>query len=207
VVAAPRKYISFVISLAAAVAIATSTGCAGPGVFVWYSDLPKPEWGVPSSEYTIGSGDTISIKVYEQEGLSMNGKVRSDGRMALPLVGEVVASGKRPIAFAKELEIKFKEFIVSPRVTVNVENSLPVTVTMMGEVAKAGELKLEAPASLLQAVGQAGGPSEYADRSRIFVLRRFPEYKRIRFTWDSLVHNDKGAALFALRSGDIVYIE
>ena len=190
-----------------ACALAASVSCSGPGVFVWYSDLPKPEWGTPSSEYTIGSGDGLSIKVYEQDGLSLAGKVRSDGRIALPLVGEVVAAGKRPAAFARELEIKFKEFIVSPRVTVNVETSQPVTVTMMGEVSHPGELKVEPPASLLQAIGQAGGPSEYADRSRIFVLRRFPDYRRIRFTWDTLMHNEKGAALFALRSGDIVVIE
>jgi polysaccharide biosynthesis/export protein len=188
-------------------ALATLAGCSGPGIFTWYSELPRTEWGTPSSEYTIGSGDGLSIKVYEQDALSMSGKVRTDGRIALPLVGEVVAAGKRPSVFANELEDKLKEFVVSPRVTVNVETSQPVTVTMMGEVAKAGELKLEPPASLLQALGQSGGPSEYADRSRIFVLRRFPEYRRIRFTWDSLVHNEKGAALFALRSGDIVVVE
>ena len=112
--------------------------------------------------------------------------------------------GKRPAASAKSFEIKFKEFIVSPRVTVNVEMSQPVTVTMMGEVAKAGELKKWRRPRASSGLGQAGGPSSTPNRSRIFVLRRFPDYRRIRFTWDSLVHNEKGAALFALRSGDIV---
>jgi len=195
------------VALVGAMAIATATGCAGAGMFTWYSDLPKAEWGAQSNEYIIGAGDALSIKVYEQDAVSMTGKVRSDGRIAIPLVGEVVVAGKHPSVFGKELEIKLKEFIVSPRVTVNVESSQPVSVTMMGEVAHGSVLALEPPASLLQAMGQAGGPSEYADRSRIFVLRRFPEFRRIRFTWDALIHNENNAALFALRSGDIVVVE
>ncbi len=188
-------------------ALSVLASCSSAGSFVWYHEVPKQEWGGPANEYVIGPGDTISIKVYEQEGLGGGGKVRSDGRIALPLLGEVIVAGKRPSAFGRELEGRLKEFVVSPRVTVNVETAQPVAVTMVGEVGHQGSLTLEPPATLLQAIAAGGGPSDFADRSRIFVLRRNPEYRRIRFTYDALIHNEAGAAMFSLRSGDVVVVE
>ena len=182
-------------------------GCASAGQFVWYRELPKAEWGTTSGEYLIGVGDAINIRVYEQEAFSGSVKIRRDGRIALPLVGEVIAAGKSPYQFARELEGKLKEFVVSPRVTVNVDQSQPVVVTAIGEVGRVGPLTLEAPSRLIQAVAQAGGPGEYADKSRIFVLRQFPAYQRIRFTYDAILHNEDGAATFPLRTGDVIVVE
>jgi polysaccharide export outer membrane protein len=159
------------------------------------------------SEYVIGVGDTINIRVYEQDGLSASVKIRRDGRIALPLVGELTVAGKHPSELAHEIEGHLKEFIVSPRVTVNVENSQPVTVTAVGEIGHIGTLTLDPPGRLIEALAQAGGPSEYADKSRIFVLRRFPVFQRIRFTYDAIVRNDGGAAGFPLRTGDVIVIE
>jgi protein involved in polysaccharide export with SLBB domain len=82
-------------------------------------------------------------------------------------------------------------------------------VNILGEVAHVGALTLD-PATgsgLLQALSQAGGPSEYADKSEIFVLRRTPEFRRIRFTYDALVENRSGAATFPLRTGDVIVVE
>ena len=57
------------------------------------------------------------------------------------------------------------------------------------------------------AIARAGGPSDFADKSRIFVLRQFPEFQRIRFTYDAIVRKDGGAAGFPLRTGDVIVIE
>lgn len=184
-----------------------AAGCAGPGQFVWYSKLPRTEWGAGAGEYTIGIGDTLSISVYQQVDLSFTGKARRDGKIALPLVGEIIVVGKHPSALAKEVEGRLKQFVVSPRVTVNVESSQPVVVSTMGEVAHVGTITLEPPAGLIQALSQAGGLTEYADQSRIFVLRQFPTFQRIRFTYDAIVHNEDGAATFPLRSGDVIVCE
>ena len=187
---------------------ALASGCASAGTFTWYEDIPKgPDWNTDSSEYVIGVADTISIRAYEQEGLSGSYKVRRDGRIALPLAGELVVAGKHPSQLAKEIEVLLKQFIVSPRVTVNVEASQPVTVTALGEIKNIGALTLEPPARLVEAIAQAGGPGEFADKSRIFVLRRFPTFQRIRFTYDAIVHNEGGAANFPLRTGDVIVIE
>ena len=182
-------------------------GCASAGAFTWYQDVPNADWRTDVSEYVIGVGDTINIRVYEQDGLSQSVKIRRDGRIALPLAGELLAAGKHPSQLAREIEAHLKEFIVTPRVTVNIDSSQPVTVTAVGEIGHIGTLTLEPPARLIEALATAGGPNEFADKSRIFVLRQFPQFQRIRFTYDAIVHNDGGAAGFPLRTGDVIVIE
>ena len=186
---------------------AGTAACASPGQFVWYSELPKSDWGSLTGEYVIEVGDTINIRAYEQEAVSTSIKIRRDGRIALPLAGEMVAAGKHPSQLAKEIETRLKEFIVQPRVIVNVETSQPVTVTAVGEIAHVGSLTLEPPGQLIQALAQAGGPNDYADKTRVFVMRQFPTFQRIRFTYDAVLHNEGGAATFPLRTGDVIVIE
>lgn len=188
-------------------ALLSTVGCASAGSFSWYQDVSKAEWGTDLTEYVIGVGDTVNIRVYEQDGLSSSLKIRRDGRIALPLAGELMAAGKHPSELAREIEARLKEFIVTPRVTVNIDASQPVTVTAIGEIAKTGPLTLEPPARLIEAIAQAGGPNDYADKSRIFVLRQFPKFQRIRFTYDAIVHNEGGAAGFPLRTGDVLVFE
>lgn len=183
------------------------SGCAGAGQYVWFSEIPPSEQSATGNDYVIGVGDTISIRVYEQESLSGETKIRRDGKIALPLMGELVVAGKHPLQLSSEIETALKQFIVSPRVTVNVASSQPISVTVLGEVSTLGVLTLEPPARLVEALAQSGGPAEYADKSRIFVLRQFPSYKRIRFTYDAILRNEGGAAQFPLRTGDVIVVE
>lgn len=155
----------------------------------------------------MGAGDSINIRVYEQENLSGTFKIRRDGRIALPLVGELMVAGKRPSEFAHEIEARLKEFVVTPRVTVNVDLTQPISITLVGEISKVGSVTLEPPARLIEALAAAGGPNDFADKSRIFVLRQFPKFQRLRFTYDAILHNEGGAANFPLRTGDVVVIE
>lgn len=182
-------------------------GCAGPGQYVWYSELPTSERGTAGGDYVIGVGDAISIRVYEQEGLSGDVRIRSDGKVALPLLGEVVAAGKRPLELSQEIETRLKQFVVTPRVTVNVNEAHPITVTVVGEVGTVGTLTMDPPARLVDALAKSGGLNDYADSSRIFVLRQFPDFKRIRFKWEQLVRNEGGTATFPLRSGDVIVVD
>jgi polysaccharide export outer membrane protein len=184
-----------------------SSGCAGAGQYVWFGEMPRSERDALTGDYVIGVGDAISIRVYEQEGLSADVKIRSDGKVALPLAGEIVVAGKRPLELSREIEAQLKQFVVTPRVTVNVITSQPVSVTVVGEVAHIGVLTLEPPARLVEAMAQSGGPGEFADKDRIFVLRQFPTYKRIRFKWDAILHNEDGAASFPMRTGDVIVVE
>jgi polysaccharide export outer membrane protein len=202
-----RRRNAAVLACGTALSCALLLSCASGGRYLWYRNLPKTDWGGPSGEYVISVGDGIRVQVYENEPLTTTAKIRTDGRIALPFVGEIVAAGKHPSALAREIEARLKEFIVSPRVTVNVEEAQPVVVSVLGEVAHVGSLTLQPSSGLLEALAQAGGPSEYADKSSIFVLRRSPEFRRIRFTYDALVQNDDGAATFPLLTGDVIVVE
>ncbi len=186
---------------------AGATGCASQGKFVWYSELPQSDWGSATGEYTIEVGDTVNIRAYEQEGVSGSIKIRRDGRLSLPLAGDFMAAGKHPSQLASEIEAKLKQFIVNPKVIVNIDSSQPISVTAVGEIGHIGNLTLEPPGNLIQALAQAGGPGDYADKSRIFVMRQFPKFERIRFTYDAILRNEGGAANFPLRTGDVIVIE
>jgi polysaccharide biosynthesis/export protein len=182
-------------------------GCSGPGGYVWYSQLPASEWAPPADQYVLGVGDSIDIRVYDQPQLSVQGRIRQDGRLSVPLVGEIVAAGKAPAALALELETRIKQFIVSPRVSVNVTESTPITISVLGEVGSRGSLTLTPPATLIQALAQSGGLTEFADDEAIYVLRKTPTFRRIRFKYEALTRNEGGAAAFPLRSGDVIVVE
>jgi len=160
-----------------------------------------------AGEYVIAAGDTISIRVYDQDALSTRAKIRSDGRLAMPFVGEVLVVGKTPVALGHELEERLKVFIVSPRVIVNVDDSLPIQVSVLGEVGARGNLTLPPPATILQALAQAGGPSDFANKDAIFLVRQKPIFRRIRFTYDALLTNQDGAATFPVRPGDVIVVQ
>lgn len=192
-------------TLALALVALGTVACGSPGAFVWYTELPREERGGETSQYIIGPGDVISISVYEQDAVSMTGTVRTDGRIAMTFIGEVIAAGKAPLALAQEIEGRLKQFIVAPRVTVNVQSSRQITVYLMGEFGSKGSLALEPPAVMLSAMAQAGGLDDFADKDQIYVLRRVPRFQRIRFTYDAIMNNESGAALFPLRHGDVIY--
>jgi polysaccharide export outer membrane protein len=109
-----------------------ATGCAGPGEYVWFSQLPT-EAAAATNEYIIGVGDIVSIRVLGHEDMTVRQKVRTDGRLALLLIGDVEAKGKRPSALKSELEGRLKDYIVSPSVVVNVDETQPLTILLLGD--------------------------------------------------------------------------
>jgi polysaccharide export outer membrane protein len=189
------------------VLLAHITGCGASGHFIWFRDLPRNPSAPLSGEYVIGVGDTLNVRVYEQAALTADVKIRSDGRIGLPFIGEVVAVGKSPTALAREIQGRLTQFIVNPSVTVNVAASPPLVVSVMGEVAHPGALTIERSTGLLQVLAQAGGLTDFADKSQIFVVRSVPEFQRIRFTYESLVENRDGAATFWLQAGDVMIVQ
>jgi polysaccharide export outer membrane protein len=189
--------------------LAVLSACASSVPYVWIQDLPlsgAPDAG--TQEYVIATGDIVNIRVFEQEAMSSRLKVRTDGKIALPFLGDTEVRGKRPSDLASELEVKLKEYIRSPKVTVNIDEFQPVTVSVLGEVTHPGSYPLD-PSSpgVMQALAGAGGLTEYADKDRIFVVRKIPSFHRIRFSLDALSGTEPRAVTFALQSGDVVVVE
>ncbi len=178
-------------------------GCSGGGSYIWASQLPVDS---SADAYLIAPGDLLSVRVYNQENLSTHARVRSDGKIAMPLVGEVYVRGRPPATLSRELEARLKEFMVSPTVTITVEETAPTSVTVIGQVVHPGMYTVDATSGVLQALAVAGGFNDYASHGSIYLLRRSTA-QRIRFTFANLTHPEDRGAMFTLRSGDVVVVE
>jgi polysaccharide export outer membrane protein len=174
--------------------------------FVWV-DQVQDLGQSPTGEYTIGIGDLLSIQVWDQEKISARTRVRSDGRISLPFVNDIQAAGKVPVRLASEIESGLRSVILNPRVTVVVEESKPLSISVLGEVLKPGLQTLDVGAGVAQALAAAGGLNAFAHKDRIFVLRSGPTAPRIRFKYEALIGAVGRAPLFRLRSGDVVVVE
>jgi len=170
--------------------------------FVWADTLPVPPADGP---YLIVPGDTLAVRVFSQEGISGPAKVRPDGMITLPFLNDVEAAGLTPPALAQRIQARLKDFLVNPAVTVALQETRPLEVSVLGEVQKAGLYRLEPGAGVLAALAAASGFGEFADRERIFVVRNGTQ--RIRFTYAALSQARERAAQFRLRPGDVVVVE
>ena len=182
-------------------------GCASGTAGAIPVEQYKDDTAAASAEYVIGIGDMLSVQVYEQPQMSGKMRVRSDGRITLPFVNDVVADGKTPEKLAAELEAGLKSVMLNPRVTVVVDESRPLTISVLGEVAKPGTQTFERGSGVAQALAAAGGLTSFAHKDRIFVQRGSPKPVRIHFTYDALTRKVGTAALFQLRAGDVIIVE
>jgi polysaccharide biosynthesis/export protein len=180
--------------------------CANLGQYTWVNDYPEAPAPV-EKEYIIRPGDTLQVRVFNQEGMSTKAKVRNDGKITMPFLNDVLAAGSTPNVFAKNLQEKLKEFIKVPVVTVSLEEARPISVSVLGEVARQGGYQIDTSTGLLQLLASAGGLTELAHKDRIFVLRREPNRARIRFSFDALARLDDRASTFRLQNGDVIVVE
>lgn len=160
--------------------------------------------------YVISPGDVLQVRVFQQEAMSARVKVRGDGKVSLPMLNDVLVAGKSPSVLASELQVKLKDFINTPVVTVSLEEMRPVTVSVLGEVVRPGVVTLEAGSGVLQALAASGGLTDFAHRDGLFVLRKIPGQpapRRLRFTFEVLARGEGPAARFTLLPGDVVVAE
>lgn len=188
--------------------LGSALACSGPGQYVWVNELPA-EYVSRSNEqsYVIRDGDTLNIRVFNQEALSTKAKVRSDGRIAMPALGDIDVRGKYPAALKAELEARLKDYVNAPSVTVTVEEFQPIVVSVLGEVTKAGSYPLDPRATLAQVLATAGGLTEFASRDNIYVVRAGPPAIRVRFTYEDVSRGSPASAGFVLHDGDLVVVE
>ena len=192
-------------ALAVALAVLALGGCKHQGAYVWADEVE------PSSEpdgYVIHSGDTLSVRVWGQDGMSARARVREDGKISLPFLHDVQVVGYTPPVLAQQLQTRLKDFLANPVVTISLEEQRPFTISVLGEVARPGPAQLErGNAGLLPALAAAGGLTPFADRDSLYVLRPGNPPRRIRFRYDSLTRSEGAAASFRLQSGDVLVVE
>src|SRR5262245_34275396 len=167
---------------------------AAPGV-----DLPP--------EYTIGSDDVLSIVFWRDKELTADVTVRPDGKISLPLLNDVQATGFTPAQLKDRIVEESKKYVEDPNVTVVVKQINSRRVFITGEVRKPGPYSLTAPTTVLQMLSIAGGLGDFAKSEQIMVVR--PENgKQIsyKFNYKEVIKGRKLAQNIELKPGDTIVI-
>lgn len=121
--------------------------------------------------YIIGSSDVLNVTVWKEPTLSGPLLVRPDGKVSMPLLGDLQASGLKPMALAAQISEKLKKFIKDPQVSVVVTSVHNNYVYLLGEVGRKGPVVMTPDMSLLEAISSGGGLTDYANKKKIYILR------------------------------------
>lgn len=179
--------------------------CSHSLPFTWVDDLPAE--ALAPEAYRIQMSDNLAILVWNQPKLSGEQKVRPDGQITLPLIGDIAVVGLTPTGVSQQIERRLDGLVVDPKVTVTIKESAVATYSVVGEVKTSGSFPLTGPTGVLQAIAASGGLTDMADSDRIFVLRKIPSIQRIRFSYQKLRQAAGRGILFQLREGDVVVVE
>jgi polysaccharide export outer membrane protein len=123
------------------------------------------------SKYVIGPDDVLAIDVWHEQELSRTLPVRLDGKISLPLLGEVTASGETPLQLQDFIAERLKEYLEHPHVTVIVQQPNSHSFNVVGEVQKPGAFVFGHRVCVVDAIAQAGGLRDFAKPKKMYVLR------------------------------------
>jgi polysaccharide export outer membrane protein len=155
----------------------------------------------PISEYKLSREDVVEVTVWKEPELSRTVPIRPDGKITLPLIGDMQAEGLKPAELEQNVQKSLASLVRDPRVTVIVHDVNGAKVYVTGAVLHAGAFPLRSQMSVLQALAMAGGLGEFADRGEISVLRA--DGRRVQVDYDDLVH---GRSKVSLGPGDTVVV-
>jgi len=168
--------------------------------------LPAQE---PSEEaYVIGSEDVLSINVWKEPELSVKELVvRPDGKISLPLVNEIQASGLKPRELQARITEKLKDFVASPNVNVTVIKIFSQRVSVVGQVSKPGLYTLGSDTSVLDILARVGGLTEYAKGKNIKILRTINgKTVQFPFNYKNVIRGNDLQQNITLKNGDTVLV-
>jgi polysaccharide export outer membrane protein len=170
---------------------------------------PPPPSGARevTDEYRIGREDVVEVAVWRDNDMTRVVPVRPDGKISLPLLGEVNAAGKTGPELAEEIQKRLIPYVENPRVSVIVREINAQRFFVLGEVQKPGSFPLRGDTTVLQALAQAGGLAQFADPDGIVLVRRDADGSEHRYgvKYSQLVDGDRGNPLY-LSSGDTLYV-
>jgi polysaccharide biosynthesis/export protein len=140
--------------------------------------------------FVIGNDDVLAINVWKEPDLSRSIQVRPDGRISLPLMGEVQAAGRTPLQLEQDIATQLRNYIAKPEVTVMVDQINSKKFNILGQVAKPGSYSLSLAPTVVDAIATAGGLRDFAKQKSIYVLRQNPGGKesRIVFNYRDFIH-------------------
>ena len=159
------------------------------------------------ADYVIGAGDVLSIVFWREPDMSAKVTVRPDGRISVPLLNDIVVTGLTPEQLRQKLAVDAQRFVQDPTVAVVVEQINSRRVFIIGQVSKSGPYALTASMNVLQLIATAGGLTEYADESNIFVTRTEDGKPSVyKFNYKDVIHGKNLKQNIDLKPGDTVNV-
>ena len=178
---------------------------------VWAADKDpddkKPAPTVPGApdDYRLSVGDKLRVEVYKDDHMSQSVQIRPDGKITMPLLGDLEANGRTPLELRDVVTKQLKEYMTNPVVTVIVVEATAPIAYVMGEVNHPGAVTLQSgQVTVLQALAIAGGLKDFANAKNIRILRRSAMgLESIAFNYKDAI---RGSAPVYLRPGDTVVV-
>jgi len=161
-----------------------------------------------TDEFVIGPGDLLAINVWKETEISKVVPVRSDGRISLPLIGEIQASGATPKQLEAEVTKRLKDYVADPSVTVVVQEIHSQKVNVLGMVSHPGSFPLAKPMTVVDAIATAGGFRDFAKQKNIYVLHKDANGKqsRVSVNYRDVIKGLHPEQNIELQSGDTVVV-
>jgi polysaccharide export outer membrane protein len=157
--------------------------------------------------FVIGNDDVLAINVWKEPDISRSIPVRSDGKISLPLVGEVQAAGLTPLNLEKDIASKLKNYISEPEVTVMVQQVNSQKFNILGQVVRPGSYVIANSPTVLDAVALAGGFRDFAKQKSIYVLRQGASGdSRIPFNYKDVSQGRNMSQNIKLLPGDTIIV-
>jgi polysaccharide biosynthesis/export protein len=159
------------------------------------------------SEYRLGPEDQIQFHVWKEPDLSTTVVVRPDGKITLPLVGEIEAVGKTAPQLQDETAKRLKQYVTDPVVTVIVTQVNSPKISVLGQVRRPDVYRIKQRLTVLDAIALAGGFTEYADRDKVVIIRNGKwGVQRIKLNLKPLIKSGRSSLAY-VQPADTVYVE
>lgn len=136
------------------------------------------------SSYIIGNDDKLAISVWKEPDLTRSILVRSDGKISLPLVGEIQATGRTPLQLEMDISTRLRNYITVPEVTVIVEAINSKKYNILGQVGRPGAYALTLSTTIMDAIAAAGGFKDFAKTKGVYILRQQPDGTQTRLNFN-----------------------
>ena len=158
---------------------------------------------VDPKSYVIGPEDILLVRVWREPELSSAVQVRPDGKITMPLIGDVQAAGHTPEDLRGKVIEALSEYINKPEVIVSVQSVQSKKYTITGEVNRTGTFPLVVPVTILEALSNAGGFREFANTKKITVLRNG---KILKFNYKDVVKGKNMDQNVLIQDGDYIVV-
>lgn len=158
--------------------------------------------------FIIGNEDVLAVNVWNEPQISRSVPVRSDGKISLPLVGEVQAAGKTPLNLEQDIAAKLTSYIAEPEVTIIVQQINSQKFNILGQVARPGSYLLGNASTVLDAIALAGGFRDFAKQKSIYILRQTPGggESRIPFNYKKVIRGKNAEQNVRLQPHDTIVV-